>query len=327
MSVVVRGLTKTFGARAPAVAGVGFEAPSGKVTSILGPSGSGKSTVLRMIAGLETPDDGRILLDGADITRASPSERGVGFVFQSYALFGHMTVRDNIAFGLKIRGASRSEVDDRVRELLSSIQLVGYEKRLPKQLSGGQRQRVALARALATRPRLLLLDEPFGALDAQVRSELREWLVELHDRTRVTTLLVTHDQEEALEVSDHIVLLRGGEVVQAGAPHDLYDRPATPFAASFLGATNVLSPNSNVRAFIRPEDVRLEKASASNGDGSLARIERMTRIGGQVRIALALPTGETLTVQLTKPDADLLDVALGDRVVVDLREAKVFDAC
>jgi sulfate transport system ATP-binding protein len=348
MSVAVENLTKRFGpeGEAAAAAGVSFEAPSGKITSLLGPSGSGKSTVLRLIAGLEEPDLGSIRIDGVDCTRTAARERGVGFVFQSYALFGHMSVRANIAFGLAIRKAPRAEINARVEELLALIQLPGLADRLPSQLSGGQRQRVALARALATKPKLLLLDEPFGALDAQVRVELREWLVQFHERTRVTTLLVTHDQDEALELSEHVVLLREGKVVQAGSPHDLYDQPATPFVASFLGGSNVLrgriqggradvgalqvaapegaQDGAAIRAFIRPHDVRIEKAGETASEVVVARIDRLTRVGGQVKLALRLASGDAMNVQLTRAELEALGVEQGDRVFVDLKEAKVF---
>ncbi len=348
MSVVVESITKHFGPRtdAAAVAGISFEAPSGKVTSLLGPSGSGKSTLLRLVAGLEEPDSGAIRIDGEDVTKTSPRTRGVGLVFQSYALFGHMTVFDNVAFGLKVRGASRADIASRVSELLALVQLESYAKRLPSQLSGGQRQRVALARALAPRPRVLLLDEPFGALDTKVRVELREWLGELHEKTRVTTILVTHDQEEALELSQHVVLLRAGKVEQAGSPHALYDEPATSFVASFLGGTNVLrgavkggtadlgshrllapegsEEGASVSAIIRPHDVRIGRADEGGSDVALAKIERLTRVGGNVKASLRLPNGEAMTVQIAKTEIDSLGVAPGDRVFVDLREAKVF---
>ncbi len=349
MSVVVRNLSKRFGKRGEAAAAsdVHFEAPKGRITALLGPSGSGKSTVLRLIAGLEEPDDGRIEIDGQDCTTMPARSRGVGFAFQSYALFDHMTVSDNIGFGLRIRRIARAEIDRRVDELLALVQLPGYGGRFPKQLSGGQRQRVALARALAIRPKVLLLDEPFGALDARVRVELREWLSAFQTETGVTTLLVTHDQEEAFELSEHVVLLQDGKVVQAGSPHDLYDRPATPFVASFLGGANVLrgqmrdgradigsfavdgpagaENGASVRAFVRPQDIRIEKATEEPvASVQLARVERMTRIGGNVKLAVRLGTGESVTVQMAKAEMDGLGVEPGDRVMVDLKEAKVF---
>jgi sulfate transport system ATP-binding protein len=348
MTVIVENLSKSFGPKGDAAAAVGisFVAPPGKVTSLLGPSGSGKTTLLRLIAGLEEPDGGTIVIDGTDCTKTPARLRGVGFVFQSYALFGHMSVRENIAFGLRVRGARRSEIDARVVELLELVQLPGLERRLPRELSGGQRQRVALARALAPKPRLLLLDEPFGALDARVRTELRDWLMRLHDRTRVTTLLVTHDQEEALELSEHVVLLRDGKVVQAGSPHELYDRPATPFVASFLGGSNVLRGHvwngradvgsvhvdapegardgAAVNAFIRPHDVRIAKATDAAAGVVSARIERIARIGGQAKITLRLASRDVMMVQLTRLELDGLGVESGDRVLLDLKQAKVF---
>jgi sulfate transport system ATP-binding protein len=349
MSVAVSDLTKRFGRQgeAAAAAGVSFEAPSGKITSLLGPSGSGKSTVLRLVAGLEEPDEGRIAIDGVDCTTAPARSRGVGFAFQSYALFHHMTVHDNVAFGLKIRKTPKPEIEKRVDELLALVQLQDYGERFPNQLSGGQRQRIALARALATRPKVLLLDEPFGALDARVRVELREWLVQFQKKAQVTTILVTHDQEEALELSEHVVLLQDGRVVQAGSPHDVYDKPATPFVASFLGGANVLRGQMKdgradvgafavegpegaangmaVQAFVRPQDIRIEKASDELANNvQLGRIERMTRVGGHVKLSVRLGTGEPMTVQMSKAEIDQLGVEQGDRVMVDLKEAKVF---
>jgi sulfate transport system ATP-binding protein len=240
MSVEVRSVVRRFGSPTdpPAVNDVSFTAKSGAITTLLGPSGSGKSTLLRLVAGLEEPDAGSVHIHDRDVTRVPVRERAVGFVFQNYALFRHMTVSENIGFGLSIRKTPKPKLRDTVAELLSLIQLEGYGERFPSQLSGGQRQRVALARALATTPRVLLLDEPFGALDARVRVELRRWLLTLHARIPVTTLLVTHDQDEARELSEHIVLLDEGRVAQAGPPHELYDRPANDFVASFLGAGN-----------------------------------------------------------------------------------------
>jgi sulfate/thiosulfate transport system ATP-binding protein len=330
MTVEVRDLVKTFssGEDVAAVGGVSFVAPEGQVTSLLGPSGSGKSTLLRLIAGLEEPDSGAISIAGQDVTRVPVKRRQVGFVFQSYALFRHMTVRDNIAFGMQIRKATKSAIDSRVRELLALIQLEGYEQRFPAQLSGGQRQRVALARALATDPKVLLLDEPFGALDAQVRVELRQWLVELHEQTRVTTLLVTHDQEEALELSQHVVLLNHGLVAQAGAPHELYDHPASPFVASFLGGANVMHSRAQdgreVSTFVRPHDVRLAKPHSNDSDLALGTVDRLARIGGNVKLTVTLPSGDAMSVQVSKMELDQLGINLGDRVMVDVTSSKVF---
>jgi sulfate transport system ATP-binding protein len=330
MTVVVQDLVKTFssGQDVAAVGGVSFSAPEGKVTSLLGPSGSGKSTLLRLIAGLEEPDSGCVAIAGQDVTRVPVKRREVGFVFQSYALFKHMTVRDNIAFGMQIRKASKQRIDERVRELLALVQLEGYETRFPSQLSGGQRQRIALARALAPEPRVLLLDEPFGALDAQVRVELREWLAGFHEKTRVTTLLVTHDQEEALELSQHVVLLNQGLVAQAGAPHELYDHPENPFVASFLGGANVLKSRAQdgrrVSTFVRPHDVRLAKASATDANLELGTVDRLARIGANVKLTVTLPSGDAMSVQLPKTELDQLGIALGDRVAVDVTSSKVF---
>lgn len=347
MTVVVEHMTKRFGRmdEVAAVNDVSLTAQPGAITTLLGPSGSGKSTLLRLIAGLEEPDAGTISIAGRDSTRLSPRFRDVGFVFQSYALFRHMSVFENIAFGMRIRKSAKADVKARVEELLALVQLSEYGARFPSQLSGGQRQRVALARALATNPKVLLLDEPFGALDTQVRVELRKWLLILQEKTQVTTVLVTHDQEEAFELSQHIVLLAGGCVVQAGSPHELYDRPATPFVASFIGGANVLrgtvragrahvgslalkAPDgalegAAVNAFVRPQDVRLEKAGGASGV-SVARVERLTRLGAQVKLSLCLSTGDMMTVQLPKQEIEDLGIEMGDRVLVDLCDAKVF---
>jgi sulfate transport system ATP-binding protein len=293
----VEGLSKRFApGLPPAVDAVSFEAAAGTITTLLGPSGSGKSTVLRLLAGLEYPDGGRILIDGVDGTDIPPRRRGVGFVFQSYALFAHMTVHQNIGFGLDRRALGPAEADRRVQQLLDAVELGGLGHRRPGELSGGQRQRVAFARALAVEPRLLLLDEPFGALDAQVRLSLREWLRRfLEQRVRdpahrpVTTVLVTHDQEEAMELSDTIVVMNHGHVEQLGTPGDIYDHPATPFVASFVGGANVLrgrvqggratvgplggalrapegtAEGAEVHAFVRPHEVRISKVHAAHG--------------------------------------------------------------
>lgn len=330
MTVEATNLVKNFngGPGNAAVGGVSFTAPEGKVTALLGPSGSGKSTLLRMVAGLEEPDAGSIRIAGQDVTNVPVKRREVGFVFQSYALFRHMTVHDNIAFGMEIRKVPKSKIEARVAELLGLIQLEGYANRFPGQLSGGQRQRVALARALATEPKVLLLDEPFGALDAQVRVELREWLVEFHEKTRVTTLLVTHDQEEALELSQHVVLLNNGLVAQDGAPHELYDHPASPFVASFLGGANVTHSRAQdgrgVSTFVRPHDVRLAKPLADSSDLELGTVDRLARIGGNVKLTVTLPSGEPMSVQITKLELDKLQISLGDRVAVDVTSSKVF---
>lgn len=239
MSIQVSRLTKTFNGFT-AVNNVSFTVETGALAAILGPSGSGKSTLLRMIAGLEIPDSGEIHLTGQDSTLRSARERNVGFVFQHYALFKHMTVRENIAFGLKIRKMTKKYIDKRVAELIELVLLSGLEHRYPTQLSGGQRQRVALARALAPQPTVLLLDEPFGALDAKVRDELREWIRKLHEQTHVTTLFVTHDQHEALEVASKILVMNQGKIEQEGTPLEIFDSPATHFVAQFVGESNFI---------------------------------------------------------------------------------------
>jgi len=355
VSLVVKNLTKRFTARGtPAVADVSFTAPDGGITTLLGPSGSGKSTVLRVVAGLEQPDSGQILFGADDITNLPAQKRGLGFVFQSYALFKHMTVRRNVAFGLDVRHGKDAGKPDKeatkrkVDELLSLVQLDGLGDRYPPQLSGGQRQRVAFARALAIEPKMLLLDEPFGALDAQVRVELRDWLRRFHDEHHVTTLLVTHDQEEAAEVSDHVVVMHEGRVAQAGTPREIYDRPATPFVAAFVGGANVLRgqmvdgrvsvgslavavpggasvpDGSAVSAYVRSHDVTLTKADTGANEVAFAHVERMAWLGGYVKLSLKLPDGSPMTVEMPKAEVEALAIGEGDRVMANLREAKVF---
>jgi sulfate transport system ATP-binding protein len=349
LSLVVRNLTKRFTARGtPAVADVSFSAPAGGITTLLGPSGSGKSTVLRVVAGLEQPDSGQVLFGADDVTNLPAQKRGLGFVFQSYALFKHMTVRKNIAFGLGVRKADKEQTRRKVDELLTLVQLDGLGERYPAQLSGGQRQRVAFARALAIEPKLLLLDEPFGALDAQVRVELRDWLRRFHDEHHVTTLLVTHDQEEAAEVSDHVVVMHEGRVAQVGTPRAIYDRPATPFVAAFVGGANVLrgqmiggrvsvgsldvgvatgagAPDgAAVSAYVRSHDVSLTKADGSAPEVAVAHVERMAWLGGYVKLSLKLPDGSPMTVEMPKSEVESLAIAEGDRVLANLRDAKVF---
>ncbi len=238
MSISVKAITKRFG-KFTALDNVSLEVPNGQLTALLGPSGSGKTTLLRIIAGLETPDDGTVMSYDQDVTGSSPQDRQVGFVFQHYALFRHMSVFDNVAFGMQVRKKPKDEVRDRVMELLRLVRLEGLERRFPSQLSGGQRQRVALARALAVQPKVLLLDEPFGALDAKVRQELRQWLRRLHDEIHLTSVFVTHDQEEAFEVADQVVVMRGGQIEQAGTPQQVFEHPANPFVMDFLGQVNV----------------------------------------------------------------------------------------
>ncbi len=349
MSIVVEQLARRFSpGGSPAVSGASFHAPEGAITSLLGPSGAGKSTLLRLIAGLEIPDEGRVLIDGVDCTTMPVQQRGVGVVFQSYALFKHMTVRENVAFGLEIRRVPRAERDARVEEMLRMVQLEHLARRYPGQLSGGQRQRVAFARALAIRPRVLLLDEPFGALDTRVREELREWLHALHERTRLTTLLVTHDQQEALEISQHVVVMSEGRVAQAGSPADIYDRPASPFVASFIGGGSVLRGHVQagradmgalsiaapaaaregepVRAFVRPHDIKLARSltDAASASTAMGRVERLKPVGGYVKVFLRLPTGDEVTVEVPRSEFDALGLTEGDSVRADVRTATLF---
>jgi sulfate/thiosulfate transport system ATP-binding protein len=287
---------------------VSLEVPDGSLVALLGPSGSGKSTLLRIVAGLEQPDSGSVVIAGEDVTPVPPQKRGIGFVFQHYAAFKHMTVRENVGFGLSIRREKKAAIRERVDELLAVVGLAGLASRYPAQLSGGQRQRMALARALAVQPRVLLLDEPFGALDANVRQELREWLRRLHDEVHVTTVLVTHDQEEAMAIADRIVVLDGGRVQQAGPPRELYERPANPFVMKFLGPVSSLGDR-----LVRPHDLLL---SSDAGDGLEAMVTRVVYLGFEVRVELELAHEGAVSVQLTRAEADELEVRAGDIVYV-----------
>ena len=318
MGISALAVTKRFGGYT-ALDDVSLEIPAGSLTALLGPSGSGKSTLLRVIAGLEAPDAGRVVIDGTDMTGVPPQRRGVGFVFQHYAAFKHMTVRANVAFGLNVRRRPRAEVRDRVDELLTLVQLEGLGDRFPSQLSGGQRQRMALARALAVEPTVLLLDEPFGALDARVRKDLRQWLRRLHEEVHVTTVLVTHDQEEAMEVADRIAVMDHARLQQVGSPRDLYENPSNAFVMGFVGAVNRLGG-----AFVRPHD--LELRLVPNGVTHPARVERLVHLGFEVRLELARHGDDPLVVQLTRDEADALDVGPGDEVFVAARRERVFAA-
>ena len=318
MSIEVRNISKQFGSF-QALDDVSLDVDGGSLTALLGPSGSGKSTLLRIIAGLEHPDSGEIRLAGEDATVVAPQKRGVGFVFQHYAAFKHMTVRDNVAFGLSIRKRPGDEIEDRVHELLKLVQLEGFVDRYPGQLSGGQRQRMALARALAVEPRVLLLDEPFGALDATIRKELRQWLRRLHDEVHVTTIIVTLDQEEAMEVAGQIVVLNAGRVEQVGSPRELYEQPANEFVMSFVGPVNRVGDT-----FVRPHDleVRLEPE-----DGSAeAMVERVVHLGFEVRVELVRDDGQHLLVPLTQEEAEQLELERGQIVYVRPRHETVFSA-
>jgi sulfate/thiosulfate transport system ATP-binding protein len=301
---------------------IDFVVPAGSLTALLGPSGSGKSTLLRAIAGLDQPDSGTIAINGRDVTGVPPRLRGIGFVFQHYAAFKHLTVRDNVAYGLKIRKRPKAEIKQKVDHLLEVVGLSGFQNRYPNQLSGGQRQRMALARALAVDPEVLLLDEPFGALDAKVREDLRSWLRRLHDEVRVTTVLVTHDQTEALDVADRIAVLNKGRIEQVGSPTDVYDTPANAFVMSFLGAVSVLNG-----ALVRPHDIRVGRnpeLAIAGGDGSAesigvvrATVDRVVVLGFEVRVELtSAATGSPFIAQITRGDAEALALRDGDTVYV-----------
>ena len=316
MSIVVRNITKRFGDFI-AVDDVSLEVESGALTALLGPSGSGKSTLLRIIAGLEAPDAGEILLSGKDATALPPQKRNVGFVFQHYAAFKHMTVRDNIAFGLKVRRRPRAEIRERVDELLHLVQLEGFGDRYPAQLSGGQRQRMGLARALAPEPQVLLLDEPFGALDARVRAELRQWLRQLHDIVHVTTVFVTHDQEEAMEISDTVAVINHGALEQVGSPRELYDAPATEFVMRFVGDANVVGG-----ALVWSDDLELFDEPA---DGSVeAMIVRVTVLGRDVKVELHDVDGAEIVAVIARRRFDELGFWRGQTVWVRARRERVF---
>ncbi len=318
MAIDVRDVSKRFGDFV-ALEHVGITVADGALTALLGPSGSGKSTLLRVIAGLETPDSGAVVIGGQDVTQAPARTRGVGFVFQHYAPFKHMTVHDNVAFGLTVRKRPKQEIRARVEELLRLVRLEGLAGRYPSQLSGGQLQRMALARALAVQPQVLLLDEPFGALDAQVRAELREWLRRLHEEIHVTTIFVTHDQEEAMEVAEQIVVMNNGRIEQAGAPRTLYESPSNEFVMSFIGPVNRIGD-----AFLRPHDIQI--LADSEGEGSEALVERVVHLGFEVRVELKLGDGREIRAQVTRERAQELELREGQILSVRLPKPRVFAA-
>jgi len=332
MGIRVQDVSKRFG-DFQALDRVSVDIESGSLVALLGPSGSGKSTLLRSIAGLESPDSGKISLMGEDATDRSVQDRKIGFVFQHYALFKHMTVRRNIAFGMEIRKMAASRVKARTEELLDLVQLTGMGDRYPAQLSGGQRQRVALARALAVEPKVLLLDEPFGALDARVRKDLRVWLRRLHDEVHVTTVFVTHDQEEAMEVSDRIVVMNKGKIEQIGTPEQVYDHPASAFVMSFIGPVNVLPTSSkifqesgfdsaNPQMFLRPHDIEIALEAANNTVP--ARVARLIHLGWEIQAELELEDGQLMVAHLTRDRFDRLQLEANQRVYVKPKEAKSF---
>jgi sulfate transport system ATP-binding protein len=350
MSIEVREIYKRFGSFT-ALDGVSLKIETGELVALLGPSGSGKTTLLRIIAGLEAADRGAVLFHGEDTTDQDVRDRRVGFVFQHYALFRHMSVFENVAFGLRVRPRKlrppKAEIEEKVHELLKLVQLEGLASRRPAQLSGGQRQRVALARALAVEPRVLLLDEPFGALDARVRQDLRRWLRRLHDDLHITSVFVTHDQEEALEVADRVVVMNGGRIEQVGTPDEVYDQPANPFVYNFLGSVNLfhgrahrgavqLGPlaldapehagarNSPATGYARPHD--LEVLRHRNGGGTIeARVRHVHAVGPVVRLELERQdTGGLIEAELTRERYRELEVSAGDAVHVKPRNLRVF---
>lgn len=339
MSIEIESINKQFGSFT-ALGDVSLSIPSGELVALLGPSGSGKTTLLRIIAGLERPDSGRILFNGEDTTESHVRERKVGFVFQHYALFKHMTVFDNVAFGLTVRPKatrpSKGDIKEKVTELLRLVQLEGMAKRYPAQLSGGQRQRIALARALAVEPQVLLLDEPFGALDAQVRTELRRWLRRLHDEIHVTSVFVTHDQEEALEVADRIVVMNKGRIEQAGTPDQVYEHPANPFVLNFLGNVNLFhgrsqsagegqpAPADTSVAYVRSHDLEIDR-SQQDGSSLKAEIKHIQKLGPSVRITLSIKdNGSFIEAELTRDVFQHLDLQQGEQVYVRPRQVRVF---
>ena len=328
MSFEVRGLQKRFGAYA-ALDGVSLLVARGELLALLGPSGCGKTTLLRVLAGLETPDAGSVLFDGVDVTRTPAAARNVGLVFQHYALFEHMTVFENIAFGLRVRGAPKARVRERVRELLHHVRLDGFADRPPSHLSGGQRQRVALARALAAEPRVLLLDEPFGALDARVKQELRLWLRRLHAETKVTTILVTHDREDAFEVADRVAVMNAGQVEQIGAPLEVFHQPASAWVMRFLGDVNefpvVSEPGSSVVGYVRPHEIELSRY-ATEALSLPARVLRVQPAGASVRVEFdSDASNRTLVAEVDERRFEELALRCGDAVFLSARRVRVFE--
>ena len=322
MSISIKSISKTFGAY-KALEDVSLEVPNGSLTALLGPSGSGKTTLLRIVAGLEFADDGpgKILFHGENVVNVPAGKRGVGFVFQHYALFRHMTVADNIAFGLSVLPRSKrppkKEINDRVRELLGLVKLDGLDKRRPHELSGGQRQRVALARALAIRPKVLLLDEPFGALDAKVRKDLRRWLRVFHDEIGLTTLFVTHDQEEALELSDQVVVMRNARIEQVGSPQEIYDRPRSPFVYEFLGNVNKLTDPSGTQRYVRPHEIDVVFAAEYDPTTDrMAKIQHLFSAGPVATLSVRLDDGKFVDIELSRKQLEELGLSVGDEVAI-----------
>jgi sulfate/thiosulfate transport system ATP-binding protein len=347
MSIFIKNISKSFG-NFTALDNVSLRVPDGTLLALLGPSGSGKTTLLRVIAGLELPESGTVYNDDQDITQQSARERKVGFVFQHYALFRHMTVAENIGYGLRVRNVPKPQVRERVDELLRLIRLDGLDSRYPGQLSGGQRQRVALARALAAQPKVLLLDEPFGALDAKVRQELRRWLRRLHDEIHITSVFVTHDQEEALEVADRIVVMNEGKIEQEGTPEELFERPRTPFVMSFLGDVNIFHgrvqngravfsgmeavfpehPNPDVKpvcAYARPHELDIDRLPRDR-QSLAATVRHVNSAGAVVKVELFLVDETVVQVSLSRDRYLELQLQQGDAVFVVPRQLRIFIA-
>ncbi len=346
MSIEVRNVTKRFGSYV-AVDGVSVTIPSGELVALLGPSGSGKTTLLRIIAGLEEQDSGAVWMNGTDVTRTPARQRNVGFVFQHYALFKHMTVAENVGFPLKVRGAPKAEIEAAVGDLLRLVRLEGFERRYPAQLSGGQRQRVALARALAARPSVLLLDEPFGSLDAKVRQELRQWLRRLHDEISVTSVFVTHDQEEALELADRIVVMNRGRVEQEGTPQEIFEHPKTPFVMSFLGAVNIFHGRVEkgraifggleaefhghaheeprpAQGYVRPHELDIDRTPRAERSLS-ATVRHVNAAGATVKVELVLRDHQTVVqAYLSRERYRELGLQPGESVYVVPRQLRIF---
>jgi sulfate transport system ATP-binding protein len=346
MSISIKNVSKSFGGFV-ALDQVSLEVPSGSLLALLGPSGSGKTTLLRIIAGLEVADQGTILHHEEDITEYSARDRKVGFVFQHYALFRHMTIAENIAYGLRVRGVGKPEREARVNELLRLIRLEGLGPRYPAQLSGGQKQRVALARALAARPNVLLLDEPFGALDARVRQELRQWLRKLHDEIQVTSVFVTHDQEEAFEVADHVVVMNHGKVEQVGTPAEVFEQPANAFVMDFLGNVNVFHgrvergravvpgmelaypdyPHAEARevdVYVRPHDLEIEHKK-NGASGLEAKVLHVNPTGSRTKVDLQIVGSDVLVkAEITAERFAELRLKSGDTVYLSPRRVRVF---
>jgi len=330
MSIEARSITKSFGTFT-ALRAVNLEVKEGELVALLGPSGSGKTTLLRIVAGLEFADAGNVLFDGEDATERSARDRRVGFVFQHYALFRHMNVFENVAFGLRVRPRrerpSTREIRERVHELLRLVQLDGMSERLPSQLSGGQRQRVALARALAVRPRVLLLDEPFGALDSRVRKNLRRWLRQLHDELHITSVFVTHDQEEALELADRVVVMNQGRIEQVGTPEQVYHEPATRFVYEFLGDVNIFHERAEDSRhggiYVRPHAVEITRRPI--GDGAVsARVQRVHVAGPTVKVELVTEFGDLVQAEISQEQQRRLALTREDAVYVRPNESRVF---